>query len=71
VTAARTRRSADAVAAPDSPAYALHYDHATPVVNGADILTPASIEYDRARGRMLIPLLKADQLRIETWPPPP
>jgi streptogramin lyase len=41
------------------------------VVNGADILTPASIEYDRARGRMIIPLLKADELRIETWPAPP
>ncbi|HET9621545.1 MAG TPA: SMP-30/gluconolactonase/LRE family protein [Kofleriaceae bacterium] len=38
------------------------------VVNGADILTPASIEYDRARGRVIIPLLKANQLRIETWP---
>jgi sugar lactone lactonase YvrE len=43
----------------------------TSVVNGADILTPASIEYDQRRGRILIPLLKADQLRIETWPAPP
>jgi hypothetical protein len=40
------------------------------VINGADILTPASIEYDRKRGRILIPLLKANQLRIETWPAP-
>lgn len=41
------------------------------VINGADILTPASIEYDRKRGRILIPLLKANQLRIETWPAQP
>jgi hypothetical protein len=43
----------------------------TSVVNGDDILTPASIEYDRTRGRMIIPLLKASQLRIETWPAAP
>jgi hypothetical protein len=41
------------------------------VINGADIFTPASIEYDRKRGRILIPLLKANQLRIETWPAQP
>lgn len=41
------------------------------IINGAEVLTPASIEYDRKRGRMIIPLLKANQLRIETWPPPP
>jgi sugar lactone lactonase YvrE len=40
----------------------------TTVVNGADIITPASIEYDRKRQRILIPLLKASQLRIESWP---
>jgi hypothetical protein len=43
----------------------------TSVVNGDDIITPASIEYDHIRGRMIIPLLKASQLRIETWPPSP
>lgn len=38
------------------------------IMHGADLVGPASIDYDRTRQRLLVPFVKAGQLRFEPYP---